>query len=555
MYTKINKCDNMNGKHLIIVSLLLAILTMCAVSASDDVSGNLTVDDTVEIEAIPADDVVSSNGDSNVISSSEGSDVVSSSEDSDVLSDDNVLEIYINDEDDIRSGNDDDVVVGVYNGDNRGATGLLTVLSNGTQVYSKTITIPSEETFYLSAKDLKNLPLGQSLVYVSFYSEGTTYYTDDPIYVVYDFNLYFKNGDTWELLEDGYDLYGWNDEDTQIKIQVSNNLNGLVTYTLEGMANTVSLSNGVAYFTIKTTSLDMRDYTLGVKCQPRNMDERERTFDLLMRPYFSCFTMVEANKEFPIGVILPKMYSGSFRVYNYNSNTGTVGSLVKQTTVTNGRGTIMMNGLSTGYYDYYLVFESTTGYTYSDDVTIRVNNNNPNIRVSIPTEVYVGSQVTVSTTGPLGTYDVYVDGLYRNTYDSVTSFRYVISNLGLGTHTVNVLYDYEGDFQYNGVFKVNVKTKPPAPAPIKLTLKKAKIKKSKKLVLSATLKQGNVALKGKKITFKFKGKTYKAKTNAKGVAKVTIKKSVLKKLKVGKKVTVKAIYGSLTSKFTAKVSK
>lgn len=159
----------MNGKHLIIVSLLLSILTMCAVSASEDISGNLTVDDTVEIEEIPVDDVVSSGGDSNVVSSTDSSDVVSSSEDSDVLSDGKVLNIYINDEDDLRSGNDDDIVVGVYNGDNGEATGLLTVLANGDQVYSKTITIPADSTSYLTAADLKNLPLGLSLLYVSFF--------------------------------------------------------------------------------------------------------------------------------------------------------------------------------------------------------------------------------------------------------------------------------------------------------------------------------------------------------------------------------------------------
>ena len=43
--------------------------------------------------------------------------------------------------------------------------------------------------------------------------------------------------------------------------------------------------------------------------------------------------------------------------------------------------------------------------------------------------------------------------------------------------------------------------------------------------------------KGKIIKFKFNKKTYKAKTNAKGVAKITVKKAVLKKLKKGKKIT------------------
>ena len=90
-----------------------------------------------------------------------------------------------------------------------------------------------------------------------------------------------------------------------------------------------------------------------------------------------------------------------------------------------------------------------------------------------------------------------------------------------------------------------------------LTVKTVKVKKSaKKLVLTATLKKVNGKyLKGKKITFKFNGKTYKAKTNKKGVAKVTIKKSVLKKLKVGKNVKYQATYLKDTVKKSAKVKK
>jgi invasion protein IalB len=74
-------------------------------------------------------------------------------------------------------------------------------------------------------------------------------------------------------------------------------------------------------------------------------------------------------------------------------------------------------------------------------------------------------------------------------------------------------------------------------------------------VLTATLKKGKKALKNKKVTFKFKGKTYKATTNNKGIAKVTIKKSVLKKLKVGKKVKYQVTYLKNTVQKTVKVKK
>ena len=90
-----------------------------------------------------------------------------------------------------------------------------------------------------------------------------------------------------------------------------------------------------------------------------------------------------------------------------------------------------------------------------------------------------------------------------------------------------------------------------------LKLKTVTVKKSaKKLVIQVSLSKVNGKyLKNKKITVKFNGKKYTAKTNSKGVAKVTVKKAVLKKLKVGKKVTYQATYLKNTVKKSVKVKK
>ena len=110
----------------------------------------------------------------------------------------------------------------------------------------------------------------------------------------------------------------------------------------------------------------------------------------------------------------------------------------------------------------------------------------------------------------------------------------------------------------NVVIKSTAPVNPPVSQKVvlKAVKKTIKIKKSaKKLVVKATLKINGKKVKGKIIKFRFKGKTYKAKTNKNGLAKVTIKKKVIKKLKKGKKYTVKITYGKKTAKTVVKVKK
>ena len=87
-----------------------------------------------------------------------------------------------------------------------------------------------------------------------------------------------------------------------------------------------------------------------------------------------------------------------------------------------------------------------------------------------------------------------------------------------------------------------------------LTAAKSTVKKTaKSFTLKAVLKINGKAIKGKWITFKFKGVTYKAKTNSKGIAQKTLGKNVIKKLKKGKTYTVKVNYLKDTIKTTVQV--
>ena len=142
-----------------------------------------------------------------------------------------------------------------------------------------------------------------------------------------------------------------------------------------------------------------------------------------------------------------------------------------------------------------------------------------------------------------------------------------IVTIKIGKHTFNVKTDEEGyailkipskitpgKYTISATYKGQTVKNTLTVKQVLKTKKTIKVKKSaKKLVLKATLKKGKTALKGKVIKFKIKGKTYKAKTNKKGVAKVTIKKKVIKKLKKGKKYTIKVSYLSDVVKATLKV--
>ena len=101
--------------------------------------------------------------------------------------------------------------------------------------------------------------------------------------------------------------------------------------------------------------------------------------------------------------------------------------------------------------------------------------------------------------------------------------------------------DYTMTAQYSA-YKVSNKIK--VKQTLKLVTKTITVKKTaKSFKIKATLKWSNgKAISGKKITIKFRGKSYNVKTDKKGVAQLTIKKNIIKKLKKGRKYTINVNY-------------
>lgn len=222
-----------------------------------------------------------------------------------------------------------------------------------------------------------------------------------------------------------------------------------------------------------------------------------------------------------------------------------------------GKARILLSGLSEGIHEYDIAVlydydndfgSGSGGFYYSADIKVQ----KPVIKAANANVVYTSNSL----------YNVQITGVDKNIIvgDKVT---FKVNGKVIGTGKIDKngyasikITQKPGSYKITAVYKKASITKKLTVNHV-LKLQKVKVKKSaKKLVIKATLvKVNGKYLKNKKITLKFNGKKYTAKTNKKGVAKFTIKSKVLKKLKKGKKVTYQATYLKDSVKYTVKVKK
>nr|WP_294999339.1 Ig-like domain repeat protein [uncultured Methanobrevibacter sp.] len=223
-------------------------------------------------------------------------------------------------------------------------------------------------------------------------------------------------------------------------------------------------------------------------------------------------------------------------------------------TVKNGMATLSVDNLASGNHNVSVLYSGDENYTYAEASKI------VSVASSIPAKIVAKELSVIYSAGTKYTVTVYAEG-----GSLATGVTVVIKINGKKVATVKT--NSKGVATYNvvqipGTYKITAEalgktvTKKLTVKHV-LKLQKVKVKRSaKKLVIKVTLSKVNGKyLKSKKITLKFKGKRYTAKTSSKGVAKFTIKKNVLKKLKAGKKVTYQATYLKDTVKYTVKVKR
>ncbi|WP_405291730.1 Ig-like domain repeat protein [Methanobrevibacter sp.] len=148
---------------------------------------------------------------------------------------------------------------------------------------------------------------------------------------------------------------------------------------------------------------------------------------------------------------------------------------------------------------------------------------------------------------PVGAGKTVTFKINGKTYSRTTdNDGYAMLKISLKPKTYTIVASFNGFSVKN---KITVKSV--------VAAKNLKFKKSSKSVkIKVSLRKVNGKyLKNKKITLKFNKKTFKAKTNKKGVATFTIKNSVYKKLKTNKKYTYQVIYAKDKVKKTIKFKK
>ena len=363
----------------------------------------------------------------------------------------------------------------------------------------------------------------------------------------YEYTFFFANiKKAPEISVTSNDVY--DGQKVKITVNAAKDISDNVVVTVNNKNYTVKLSKGKG--SLEVPNLAVGNYPISVKyLGDKNFagDSVKSSVNVLSKlnpnMIVSAHDIMKGDLEI-IKISADKSISGSVLV-NINNNNYTV-------ELTDGQGSLNVSGLNPDTYAVKATFKGNTKFiSQSVKATFKVTHI-PKITAKAVSVLYTAKgKYSVTVYGTDGKVAKGVNVVFKIAGKKVKTVK--TNSRGVATFTVTKA---PGTYKVSATALGKTVTKKLTVKHV-VTLKKVTPKKSaKKLVLTATLKKVNGKyLKNKQITFKFNGKKYVGKTNKKGVAKVTIKKSVLKKLKVGKKVTYQATYLKDIVKQSVKVKK
>ena len=429
--------------------------------------------------------------------------------------------------------NDEDLsIVGFYLDDPTNVKGTLKVYVNGTEVYSDPI--EESEDIDLGADDLNITSPGEYHIKVTVTDEDneTVLREDDIIISEYHF---------W-LSGDG-DEYGYGDDITFF-IYLPNDATGNLTLKINGKEYEVNYADGEGNITFSSVEFNLGKYeAVATLTGDSKYSDGLANASVTIRPGIFLPYRMSVGEDESIIIRAPSGLSENACFKLYGGDDYTLISVIS-IPVVNGYGSYSLTNLPEGFYYVEIEYE---GYQYENGIYVMETlpdykiTNNKNITMlytaKSPYKVLItkdgiavgaGEEVIFTFNGK--TFKVKTD---ENGYATFN-----IPNVKPASAKYNITATYHSATVQNTV-KVN--------SIIKASNKN--VKKYKKVTkVKITLKKVNGKyLKGKILKIKFNKKTYKVKTNKKGVATWNVKKSMLKKLRVGKKYKYTVTYGKDTA--------
>ena len=327
-------------------------------------------------------------------------------------------------------------------------------------------------------------------------------------------------------------------------------VNGKATVSIpelsEGSHNiTVSYSGDSKYSPISKTSVVVKDpvnSTSGNNTGNATGDNNSTGENTTQPVPDEAFTIPESGSDYSIS--LPSDATGTLTV--------TVDGVPYTQKLVNGKATVSIPELSEGSHNITVTYSGDNKYASITKSGVVVKEHVPVIKLTASnlSMLYTSGKyfkVKLTSDGkalPNQKVKITINGkTYTKTTDK-NGYASLKISLPPKAYTVKATY---GNLTLTK--KVTVKTV--------IQAKNVNAKKSSKSIkIKVTLKKVNKKyLKNKKVTLKFNKKTFKAKTNKKGVVTFTIKKNVYNKLKANKKYTYQVIYAKDKVKKTIKFKK
>ena len=447
-------------KNLIIVSLILALLTIGVASASEDV---LVVDELetsdipeVPIEETSVDDVVEETHADNVLDEDEYSEPEHDPVDFEVAIKGTV---DLNDEDDFvfnctvpkeAFGN-----LHVYAGEYSELIYYMNLgeYSSGTiiQVSADDLEIGNTGTVFIK---VEYEPIGGDALTLASGTLKTIKSNVEYIKINSSVDFSIEDNSFIEVSDYGHYLDGnvsvYVDDDLKLTRNISDSQEGHVCFTVNdlNLYNNISIGN----HSVKVVYLKNN----GKK------HSSDRTVNFYMGPHFRSYykLSVGENETFIVNYI--KDFNGTATLYKgvkHNESHWKKGEEVGSSNFTDGVATIPFANLTKGGHVFILTI---SGSEEEHQIQVDVVENTPGISACMESQVIVGNNVVVNFTGPVSENQVrfYVDDKeYKSVVLATGVLNETISGLDVGTHKIRVLFE-DGEKFYSNTFHITVKDKP-----------------------------------------------------------------------------------------------